>query len=320
MSKTENSSSIEITIFRASTFLSRIQPKESAEYMSMAKMSIGSYFEKEGSRRIGCGLSFQELDLLLPKFVEVPHNHPEFMKKVSEYYQDIETKIPYGVGLKLEVGLIDNTKAIGEELSAKSKLEEAKINLPLNIGDYIKYKHAMNHPHVGKSKEEADSNAQKLFYIFNPEELRKKNKQGNEERDMALKIFLELKDNPNKIKMLLVVLGHNLKEYTGKNKLQLMEDALRKEATEKPKHFIDITSKKNLETEFFIQELVNHKIITNYSGKYQDPEATNPVNSLLASSLEEFIFYLQDEGNSKMYLTLKARLSEKVDETEIIIS
>lgn len=300
-------SSIKIKVYRASTFLSRIQDKSVDDYMSMAKMSIGSYFESRTSRRVGTGKLTQiEFDLLLPRFVEVDAKHPEFMKKVTEYYHEMDTKIPYGMGLELEIGLLDNTKKIGDILD-----KQGTINLPLEAGDYIRYRHLKDHPDVARNKEEADSNPQKKYYIFDPEELKRITKLKNETKDIASQKFLELKQNKTKVRMALALMGENLKVFTGRDRDITMEEKLRQLVAERPADFIAVIGTKDTETRFFIQELVNNKIINCYNGKYTDPEAPSASKSLLANDIDEFITYLTMDSNSAMVVSLKARLEEK---------
>jgi len=108
-------------------------------------------------------------------------------------------------------------------------------------------------------------------------------------------------------------MGVNVKEFTGKDKIAKMEEALRKLVTTKPKEFTDIYSKKDLETEYLVQSMINHKILNKYGEKYMDPQA-DPQHQLLANSLDELIFWLKHKDNSGQVIALRARLQEK--ETE----
>jgi hypothetical protein len=291
--------SIKVKIFRAQTHLGGSQGPEVQAYMGEAKVSIGSYFEPN-SIAIGSGLTFAEKEVLLPQFVGVSSTHPDFMKKVETYYIDLETKVPYGTGLTLEVGLTeDNNKPV----SAK--------NLPLNIVEFVRFRHASKHPFVGATKEEAEG-TRKLFYIFNAVELEKKKQAIADVKDAALAIFLEIKADARKVKMMLTLLGVDTKVYNGsKIAAETMQADLRKLAETKPKEFIEIYSRKSFESEYMIQAMINLGIIKQYGSKYMNPSNHN---ALLASSLEELVFYFKDDENSETILALKAQLQEKTGE------
>jgi len=297
---TEHANSIKVKVFRAPTFLGGAQGPDVQAYLGDSKVSIGSYFEPQ-SMVVASGLTVQEKEILLPVFVGVSSTHPDFMKKIETYYVDFDTKVPYQTGLLLEVGL-------KEDNSAPISL----TNTPIVPLDYIRYRHLSNHPYVGATKEEAEG-TRKQFYIFNPEELQKKTKAKNDAKDAALAIFLQIKKEPTKVAMMLTLMGTNPKSFSGKNKQADMEEALRKIVDTKSEEFNTIYSKKDVETEYLIQSMINHKIINKYGEKYMDPQA-DPKHQLLANSIEELIFFLKDKDNSATVIALRARLQEK--ETE----
>lgn len=296
--------SIKVKIHRASSFLGRAQGPDVQAFMGYSKASIGSYFASGNSKKIGSGLDYEEEELLLPEFLDVNAAHPEFRNKVSQFYIDLDTQVPFGDGLELEIGLKEsNSKPVSKE------------NRPIDSMNYLRYRHAINHPYVAKTKEEADSNPQKQFYIFNPMELDKKQQAKNDERDAATQIFLEIKGQPEKVKMMLTLLGTNIKEFSGKNASQQMSDALRKLSETKPGIFVSTFRKKDIELEFLVQRMVDTKILKMIAGKYYDTEALDPTKSLLASSTEEMVHFFKDPDHSKEAITYRARLQEKETET-----
>ena len=297
---TEHQNSIKVKVFRAPTFLGGAQGQDVQTYLGDSKVSIGSYFEPQ-SMVVGSGLTVQEKEILLPVFVGVSSAHPDFMKKVETYYIDMDTKVPYQTGLLLEVGLKEDNNA-----------PISLTNTPIVPLDYIKYRHLASHPYVGATKEDAEG-TRKQFYIFNPEELQKKTKAKNDSKDAALAIFLQIKKEPTKVAMMLTLMGVNPKTFSGKNKQVEMEEALRKIVDSKPDEFNTIFSKKDIDTEYLIQSMLNHKIINKFGEKYMDPQA-DAKNQLLANSIEELIFFLKDKDNSGVVMSLRARLQEK--ETE----
>ena len=111
--------------------------------------------------------------------------------------------------------------------------------------------------------------------------------------------------------MALTLLGENLKSFIGKDREVQMEQKLRTIVNYRPADFVGVLGTKDLELRFFIQELVNNKIIQVVNGKYIDPDAPNAKASLLANDLNEFITYLSLDENSALMIRLKAALQEK---------
>lgn len=293
-----------VTIFRAGSFLSRAQGKEIEDFFSTSKKSIGSYWESTSSKKVGTGLSFAEEAILLPMVLDVPAEDREFRKKVTQFYVDIDTQVPHNTGRTLEIGLeLDNDKPISIDIKDMSK-----SNMPINIMDYIRYKHAIGHPFVAKSKEEADGNALIEFYIFDKTEVIKKNTKKSDERDASMQIYLTIKPDPTKVGMMLTLLGIDPREFTGPTAEDLKIDALRKQSETNPKGFIETYQNTDLETHYWIRTMVNTGVLKVIGNKYFDAET----NKLIGNTLEETTFYFKDEENSDMVVSLKARIQEAI--------
>jgi len=280
-----------ITIFRAGTTLSRSQSKEVEEMFSMAKVSIGSFYEKN-SIRIASGLSFDEEELLLPLILDVPATDRDFRKKVSEFYQDIDTDVPYEAGIKLEIGL-----------KKSNEKELAKDNLPLEIMEYLRYRHAIKHPKVALSKDLANGNSMKEFYVFDPKNVQAKNTKRNEEKDAAMQIYLEMKQEAGKVDMMLTLLGIDPREFSNDD---LRLEALRQQAENNATRFIGVKEEGELEVRYWIGSMVNTGVLKPIGNKYTDAET----KAIIGNSLEETIAFFKDEDNSDKITVLKALLQE----------
>lgn len=281
-----------IILYQASSFLGNAQGEDMRDFFSSSNKSIGSYYESTTSRRIGSGLNFEEEALLLERILDVPVTHPEFRKKLNEFYQDIDTKVPYDTGCKLNIGLLkSNTDKVSES------------NLPIAIMDYVRYRHAIGHPHVAMSKELADGNPLKHFYVFDKTEVAKKSSKLIESKDEAMALYQEVKNDTKKIKQALVLLGIN------PNKMDQTDwvATLRTQAESHPVKFCTTLGSKNFETNYWLQSLLDYKIINLYGAKYYDAET----DKLLANSEEEMIHFFNDDTNSDLIGTFKARLQDK---------
>lgn len=290
--KSKASNSRKITIYRSGSFLSVAQGKDVQDFFSASRKSIGSYFESGASRRIGTGLSFDEEALLLPHILDVPAEHTEFRKKLNEFYQDMDTSVPYDTGRTLEIGLINsNTDDV------------SKSNMPIDIMDYLRYRHAIKHPYVALSKDLADGNSLKDFYIFDKFEVSKKSSKQLEIKDSAIAVYQEIKNDATKVRMALVLLGINPDKVDTGDHIE----TLRNSAEKDPKKFLDVMGDKEFEVTFWIQSMINFKIIKVFGKKYFDAET----DKLLGNDLEETIYFFKDDVNSDLVGTMKARLQDK---------
>jgi len=284
-----------VTIFRAGSFLSRAQGKEIDDFFAMSKKAIGSYWESTSSKRVATGLSFKEEGILLPKLLDVDERDREFRKKVTEFYVDIETQVPHGTGRNLEIGLEESNK---DDVSEK--------NLPINLMDYLRYRHLIGHPHVAKTKEEADGNALVQFYIFDKSEVVKKNSKRADEKDAAIQIYLEIKPDGEKVDMMLTLLGVDPRQFTGRDAEDLKLEALRKHSETKPDTFISIYNEGDLKNRYWIRTMVNTGVLKTIGTKYLDKET----DRLIGNTLEETLYYFNDESNSDVIVSLKSRAQE----------
>jgi len=289
-----NTNSRTVTIFRAGSFLSRAQGKEIEDFFSTSKRAVGSYWESVSSKRIGSGLSFKEEEILLPLVIDVDKTDREFRKKVTEFYVNLETQVPHGQGKTLEIGLEDNSKPLSEK------------NLPIDVMDYIRYRHAIKHPYVASSKEQSDGNALMQFYIFDKSEVTKQNTKKQEEKDAAMQLYLEIKMDLEKVDTMLTLLAIDPREFSGPNADELKIKALREQAETKPKNFIEIYNEGDLKIRYWIKTMINTGVLKNIGTKHLDAET----NKLIGNNLEETMYYFKDELNSDMVVALKSKAQE----------
>lgn len=285
-----------ITIFRTGSFLSRAQSKETNDYFSQTKESIGSYFESQTSAKVGNGLNFAEEKLLLPEMIDTEATDREFKKKVTDFYADLTTNVPFSTGITLEIGLeLSNDKPVSAD------------NMPLELNDYLRYRHAKNHPQVAITKDASAGNSLKRFYIFDPENVQAGNTKKNKEKDAAYAIYLKVKEEPASVDTLLTLLGIDPRNYIGKRDAEeLKKEKLRELAEGKPAEFVTTHDEGELEIRSWIISMVNTKVLTKIGNKFLDPET----QETLANSMEEMIYFFKDEEKSGEITVLKARRQE----------
>lgn len=294
--KFDHPNSKKITIFRAGSFISRAHGPEAQEYFDLGKVSVDSYFEKRDSRRIATGLTANEENLLLPSYVDASPEEREFRKNVSTFYMDISTKIPPKVGLVLEIGL---------ETSNDSPV--SKSNMPYDTMDYIRYKHAIGHPFMAGNKEEAESNPTKQYYIFDPTQVQTKNKKFSQEKDAAMQIYLAMREEPEQISMMLVLMGVDPREFSGPDADDMRVEMLRKLAETKFQDFNKIHTEGDIKIRYLIKTMEKVGVLKLLGTRYMDSET----KKIIGNSLEEAVAWFQDEDTNSDYITMyKAKMQE----------
>jgi hypothetical protein len=257
-----------------------------------AKRSIGAYFKGGGSVAVGTGLNnFEEL-LLMPMILMIPSTDPHFMIKVHEFFLEIDTEIPQ-TGKTLNIGLRDNNLPLSED------------NLPLNVEDYVRYRHAIKYPTLRLSEAEAKSNPLAEYYIENPEAQLQNDIDKQNNVDRAYAFYLAIKDKPEKIDIMLTVLGKNI------DKIKNKHTELSKFATEKPLEFIKAYEDKNAQIRYEILRLVEKGLLKRINQGF----VLSETGQELAFTMDEMIMWIKDKKNTKDVNILRGQLRQLNEHT-----
>lgn len=277
---------------------------ETQEYFNQGNRSIGSFFRPD-SVRPGTGLTLPEENLLMPHIIDLDPQDRSFKSKVAEYFHAIDLKIPSHDkvkdigGLRLNISLQNDDLELGAYLDPENK--RLGINLPLNPSDYIKWKFCLAHPDVAKSEKEGTGNQLKMFYIYDGETVSKEKISDSNMKDKAITEYIKIKENPEKVLQLLLVLNIPRDEYLGKE-----NDTLRSIAELDAPRFLKAASNKNLEFIALLREMLEAKIIERAGERflYTETKAIFAVNDLDA------LGYLKDPKNSNDLLAFKEKVKE----------
>lgn len=294
---TENKNSKKIRIKRAESFLARAQGKEIDDYFQSAIREVGSYFESSSSRRIGSGLTLPEEKLLLPDILGVTSEDREFLKLRNNFYITMYSKIPYKGGLELEIGLEDNSKPL------------SKDNLPLNLADYVRYRHHIKHPSVAESEGAAVGNQLKQFYVFDDIQVTGATDAVNEIKDDALEFYLKIKSDQKKVDMMLTLLGSDPRDtegQTAEQTAQLRKEKLRQLIYSKPSDIVTLSTDKNFDTIYKMKSMVNTGVLKQVGTKYVITETGDTIGTY-----DETIEFFKDEtANNTTISILNTKLQE----------
>lgn len=271
---------------RTYTFMDDVQ-KEAQEFMSMSRKAIGSYWKSQSSKAIGTGLDYNEQQVILPLVVDCEPTDRDFRDRVRNFYKEILTHVEFGKeGTKLEIGLLlDNDKPV------TYKDANGLMNIPIEPMDYIRYRHAMEHPQVAKDRQSSLGDPLKLYYIFDPEVENKQQVASTKTADQAMEIYLKLRDDAPKVYDLLLVLGVDPRDFDGPNADVLRAQRLREVAEKQPNDFIKTYKVDNFELRAKINGLLSTNIFTRVGDRIYETST----NTLIAKDLDEAVKVLQDD-------------------------
>ncbi len=283
-----------ITFFRSATFLNESQVGMQ-QYMAKSKQAIGGYWASTSSKAQGTGLTPSEIKMLLPEVLEIHPDDREFRQKVKEFYESMDTQVPYGVGRTLNISLEDDEKELSEK------------NLPVEVMDYLRYRHAIKHPEVAMSKADAIGNQLIKFYVHNPEEVKETSKELREKRRDAMTLYIQVSTDEEKMTNVMALFGEDPRAYTYAEKSDFLEAKVQSKVLADVTKFIDIVNDKQLETKAFINKLVKTGVLKNVGTRF----AVTQTNAILADDMDAMIIEMQDEEtNSELIVSLKAQLQE----------
>jgi len=283
----EHPNSHKVTIRRLA-LLNHDSQTEADEYAKDANRSIGGAFKSSTSMKVLTGLEVWEEKILLPGILSLDAS--------DRFYNNIATKVPHN-GLTLEIGM---EKSNGKGISlGKNNNDELIYQEPLNIDDYLKYRHAIAHPHVAPT--EADKHdITKSFYIEDLAINKKKAQEETDLKDDASLKYLEVKKTPNDVAMHLNLLGVDYRHIEKDDRNTRLKEVVDK----RPQDFIDNYNDEYAKDKFYIQRLVTAEIIIREGNRY-----LYEGNELGATEMD-FVLYIRDTNNTETVGIIKAKLKE----------
>jgi hypothetical protein len=262
------------------------QQQELQDWFSDASTAIGSYWEKAGSSRKGNGLNFEEENLLMPIILSVPKEDPTFRAEVAKYFRDINTIIPHE-GLELTISLENDNKP----LSAK--------NMPVNVEDFVIYRHALYHPFTGADEIEAKANPLKKYYIEDGAKLVRQQREAVEEIDKAMQDYYTIKQTPKKVEMVLTLMGKNIEP--GEDPIV----ELSKIVKQQPSLFHKVANDADLQVKYELRTLVANGVLDLVKGRFIRTDTAESLGTELQT-----VAWFKAKENSKDVTILRAMAQE----------
>jgi hypothetical protein len=231
----------------------------------------------------------------MPYIIGVEKEDREFRKRVETFFHEIVTKIP-PKGLKLEIGLDDDTQPLSVD------------NLPINIQNYVTYRHAIGHPNVAPNKDESDRNPLKKFYLEDPDQVTSSDLNLNDIEDKATACYFKYKDDEVKVDQILTMLGVNIKTMSPADKTLKLKSFTRKisekgdlENQSDLQRFIDICEDTDLMLKYLITEMIGAQVLEKQGTTIFIKES----GEAIGANAKEAVAYLKNPKNSRVYNMLR---------------
>lgn len=280
-----------------------------------------------------------EVEHYFPELVGVASNNSEFITRVKNYLnniffdvRDTERTIDVSFRYRHKKDYLEIHKAeekIWETYNAVDRSNTAKLyeaavirdndlfmieskkyqyGDPLNLEQYILYRHCLNYPDVAKDEAFINSNANLRFYIKdkNKEEVHK-NKLIREQQ-AALRHLVELQASPVKTNAVYVEYciysGISLSDGLSRTAL-IQSKELMDFATTNPRKFNEFVNDKNLLDKAFIETLIARGELVRSDFNQQ---ISTPDGEFIGANINEAISYFKNPNNAGLKTKLENKL------------
>lgn len=272
---------------------------DSKEYFDNSYRAIGSYWPN-GSMRPGTGLTLTEEKILMPEVLNMDPTDRDFREKSTDYFHNIATKVDPtdskgNGGTRLEIGLED------PELEVCELNKLGMPNLPLNVTDYIKWRHALAHPNIATSAEDAKGNKLVHYFIYDPAEVRSFNNTVADMKDDALAAYLSIKGSITKVVQYLTLLKEDPASYRGQESVKLRELAMIE-----PAKFLKVHKDPEKDAKQMLLDLIGAAVLEQQGTMFIVSESRKQ----LAGTLKEAIAYIRNPANSAQIVIFKSLIQD----------
>lgn len=249
------------------------------EIRAGAKIRVGSIFVNRLPLK---GVEGEEEAKLLRPILNVPPTHQDWPQKAHDFWASLSLLVPFE-GRELEIGLREDGS-------------------PVNSMDYIYWRWLQRHKHVAETEMQMLDNADKRFYIYDPEREKVKRNELVKFKKEADKEFLKLEGDYSRMRKLLRVCVPG----TNPDKMMDMdvENALYEEKEKRPKIFLRYATDENLDVQAEIEEMVEEGILRRIGNQVIFGDET------VGQDIKDTIVYFKNRRNSGQINVMRARLRE----------
>lgn len=271
----------------------------------------------------------KEVDKYYPELVGLSPNNPDFITRVKAYLSNIqfvvseqgstldisfryEHKKDYlniqkkedAINARKDAVARNNTaaikKAVKEWVTDINELEATKYlyGRPVNLQDYIIYRHCLLYPEVAKDLTLINSDSTLRFYIKDEAKEAEKAKKLVEERKNAMANFIALESNDAKRRAVYVQMvvdsNGNIGQALLKDNYEI-SNALMRCVQDTPDKFNKLVSDKNVEMKAFIETLISRGELIRAAHNQQISTADG---TFIGSNMNEAVAYFNNPKNA----------------------
>lgn len=270
-------------------------------WLGQSYRGIGPYFDPT-TKTTATGLTFEEQKILLPHYLGIESTDKDFRKTVVRFYDEFVTAVPKD-GMTLNIELQDPTKPLSDD------------NLPINIKDFITWRHIKKHPDVAGNSSEARRIWGKRYYINDPDGVSIETTKLNDLEDKAIALYMRFKDDIIRTDQILTMLGVDIKNMKTSQKVLALKKKASKDAKitdqeqrEAFERFITTVEDKDLEYKYLVQEMIGAQYLHKVGLNILYTETGEQVGE----NLEDAVLYFKNPKNSRELNLLRAEYQTKV--------
>lgn len=245
---------------------------------SNSKKYLGSIYSGQGPLR---GLNAKEEKEILADYLGMDPDEKDFPRIAREFWADIRVEVPSD-GKTLNI-------TVNEDGS------------PVEPYDYLIYKFAKIHPHVGKNLDDMLSDSRKMFYMHDFDEAIAKTNAKVNFKKKAYAELIKIGDDEEKLNRLLRLLTSSDPEYMSiKEKQNYMDQLIETD----PVKFVATATDKDLEIRSTISEMVTHSVISKIGNQHWF------IDEKIGDDEDETVKFFKDKKRSGDILRMSAKLEE----------
>nr|DAS84097.1 MAG TPA: hypothetical protein [Crassvirales sp.] len=283
--------------------------------------------------------SVGEINKYMPALLGISSTHPDFTTRVSKWFNNISVFVDYN-GFTFDCGFnwlkksdyleykrkeeaIENAyddsdksnpkalkDAIKKRVEALTELESTRYlyGLPINVSDYLIYRHCLLYPDVAKDINVVHFDNKVRFYIKDENKEVARAKKRQIQANQAKRNYLEILDDKNKFRDVFICYCASLNLNILANLNQ--EDSIKEQlldtfASQEPDKFNKLFNNRNIHLQALIEEAISkgELIRSNVNQNIMTPEG-----NFIGGNMKEAIAYFLNPTNADFKKTLETKL------------
>lgn len=247
-----------------------------------ATVKLSSVFINQRPHMLtGEGPNGEDWEAIISDVIGVSQDAQEFEERKRRFWQELDIDVPSG-GQTLQVGTDEDGN-------------------PYNPEDHLQYHWARTHPQVAETREEANAQRNKRFWIHDPERETKREADEVETKMEAQKQLQFAREDDEKMDLLVRVLTEKRPDnLTREEKLT----TLFQQAQSDPEKFVSAATDENLEIRSEILDALQYEVIRKVGQQYIYNDET------IGDSEREVIAWWKNKRNSSVVADIRAKIDE----------